>query len=364
MEQYLHLFGTKAEHDAVYNGQEYGEPWTALIDATDEVTYNKPKPKAGDIIYYDGTALKSTSKDEWNSSLGTPVAVVVIPASHMPDGKCRGMSLCNMSYKTPQTGTLGTGNDNAATNGTNLFWGVKGTHVDGLTNYTTIKTTGGTNMNGYFPSDLYKGMTQITIIGDGTYDMTTQDNTDDTETAWWRTISKQYTHVVSDSELVISPYTSDGSQNPAYITAGQALADMDGKANTEVLVNLSAIKDTYSSGAFANNTANYPAAFACHLFSTIGTSQGDWYLPAIGELGYLYTRAKKINESLDALGSSAVQFGDYTKDCDSLGYWCWSSTENDTIHAWELNSLGSVAYSDKSNVYGDVRVRAFAAFNI
>lgn len=334
MEQYLHLFGTKEEHDAVYNGQGYGEPWTALIDATDEVTYNKfidYKNTPGSIIYHDGNKLKFTSKEKWDSSLGTPVAVVVIPASHMSDGKCRGMSLCNMSYKTPQTGTLGTGNNNAATNGTNLMWGVYGTDVDSMTNYTAVKTTSGTNNTGYLPSDLFDG---------------------------------GYYSGASDMEKCVSPYNDDGSQNPEYLTAGQALADMDGKANTEVLVSLSAIKDTYSSGAFANDAANYPAAFACHLFSTLGTVQSQWYLPSIGELGYLYTKVKTINESLSALGNSSVRFGDLTTDITSLGYWCWSSSEYNTNTAWSLFLNGSVNTNDKNPNNSTIRVRAFAAFDI
>lgn len=317
--------------------------------------------KVGDIIYHDGKKLKFTSNEKWDSSLGTPVAVVVIPVSHMPDGKCRGMSLCNMSYVTPQTGTLGTGNGNAETNGTNLMWG-KTEDVDGLTNYPTVKTTGGTNGYGYFPSDLYKGMAKITFADDDTYDMTTQNSTDDKEAAWWRKIGDE-DYTTGDEELVISPYASDGSQNPAYLTAGQALADMDGKKNTEVLVNLSAIKGTYSGGAFENIEANYPAAFACHLFSTVGTGQGDWYLPAIGELGYLYTRIKRINESLAALGTSAVQLGDLTNDGSSLGSWCWSSSEYDTNGVWALGCSGDVDYDGKDNDVNFVRARAFTAFD-
>lgn len=337
-ENYLHLFEEKAAHDAVYNGEGYSEPWTALIEATGEVTYNKVavdyKNIVGSIIYAESNGtLKATSKDEWNSSLGTPVAVVVIPASHMSDGKCRGMSLCNMSYVTPQTGTLGTGNDNAVTNGTNLMWGPHGTDVAGLTNYTGVKTIDEMNDGmGFIPSDMF----------DGGYDSG-----------------------AIDELKCVSPYNDDGSQNPAYLTAGQAFADMDGKANTEVLVNLSAIKDTYSSDSFENIEVNYPAAFACHLFSTLGTEQDRWYLPAIGELGYLYTRVKKINESLAALGTSAVQVGTELNDPSSLGNFCWSSSEYSTDLAWRIAGISAnVGGNPRGNGNVDSRVRAFAAFDI
>lgn len=336
--KYLHKYNTKAAHDAVYNGSDYQEPWVAYINATDEVTYNKfidYKNIPGSIIYYDGNKLKATSKENWDSSLGTPVAVVVIPASHMSDGKCRGMSLCNMSYVTPQTGTLvtvGIGSHNAETYGTDLMWGVNSTDVAGLTNYDTIKTIVGTNkQQGYLPSDLFEG---------------------------------GYCSEAPDDQKCVSPYNDDGSQNSVYLTAGYVLADMNGSRNTQVLVNLSAIKNTYSSGAFENIEANYPAAFACHLFSTQGTSQGDWYLPALGELGYLYTRIKRINESLAALGTSAVQFGDSTNDTFSLGDSCLSSSEYAT-NAWVLFEDGAMCYDGKRFLHDSMkRTRAFAAFDI
>ena len=332
---YLHLFENRTAHDTVYNGGGYKEPWSAYIKDDKLVTYNKGigyKNIVGSIIYAESNGtLKATSKEKWNSSLGTPVAVVVIPASHMSDGKCRGVSLCNMSYKTPQTGTLGIVDTDAETNGTNLVWGARRTDVDGLTNYTSVKTIDGTNSSGYFPSDLFDG---------------------------------DYGSGATDATKCVSPYNDDGSQNPAYLTAGQVLADMDGKVNTEVLVNLSAIKDTYSDGSFENIEANYPAAFACHLFSTQGTSQGDWYLPAVGELGYLCTRVKKINESLAALGTSAVQVGTELNDSFSFGGFCWSSSEHSTDIAWYIAARVDVGANYKHYGGYPIRVRAFAAFDI
>ena len=321
MEQYLHLFETKAAHDAVYNGEGYNEPWVGYITADTTVTYNKfidYKNTPGSIIYAksNGT-LKATSKEKWNSSLGTPIAVVVIPASHMPDGKCRGASLCNMSYVTPQTGTLD------KDNGTALLWGTQGLDVTQLTNYTSVQGLSKLEYFGYFPSDIYN---------DGYY----RDST----------------------PKLVSPYASDGSQNPAYLTAGQALADMDGKANTEVLVNMSAIKDTYTSGAFENIAMNYPAAFACHLFSTIGTEQGDWYLPSMGELVYIWVRGKAINESFAAIGNSgAVQVNQ-----DILS----SSTEYSGVYPWSVNTTMGTASTEnpKSTTTGSTQVKAFAAFDI
>lgn len=330
---YVHLFGTKAAHDAVYNGERYKEPWLGYITADTTVTYNKVidyKNIVGSIAYFDGSKVKFTSKEEWNSSLGTPIGVVVIPASHMTDGKCRVMSLCNMSHLTPSTGTLGVGNDNYETYGFDLMWGVSETDIAGLTNYTTVKTTSGTNEYGYLPSDLFGG---------------------------------GYYSDATDTLKCVSPYNSDGSKNTAYTTAGQVFADMDGKANTDVLVGLSRNEYVADTDSIANIQENYPAALACILFHTDGTVPGDWYLPTAGELGYVWARAKTINESIAELGtSSAVQIGTSMNDVSSLGTWCWSSSEGTTDETWFLDYKGSLARDLKGSYETGIRVRAFAAF--
>ena len=50
MKEYLHLFDTKANHDAVYNGNGYEEPWVGYIEATDDVSYNKPSWLFDDMV--------------------------------------------------------------------------------------------------------------------------------------------------------------------------------------------------------------------------------------------------------------------------------------------------------------------------
>lgn len=290
--------------------------------------------------------------------MGTPIGVVVIPQSHMEDGKCRVMSLANMSYKTPETGTLvGTSNADAQTAGANLRWGVRnsGADIAELTNYKKVVTVDGatTEGYGYLPSDWWVGKSEVVIPDDGPYTVNPISNSVDVETAW---------HGIDDwdSNMCPSPYLSDGSKNPLYFTAGQVLCDMNGKSNTNILVNLSAIK-TQTSGAFENIQANYPAAMACHMYHTSGTQQGDWYLPAMGELGYLYVRANKINETLTSLGSSAVAYGVPT-DRDVLGSCLWGSSEYSSNDSRSLTDSGDVYTYGKSRSSADSRVRAFAAF--
>ena len=143
-------------------------------------------------------------------------------------------------------------------------------------------------------------------------------------------------------------------------TSGQAMCDMDGASNTAVLVSKSAIS-SQTSGSFENIQANYPAAMACHMYHTVGTSQGDWYLPAMGELGYLYVRAKKINETLTALGENAVNYG-LPSTWDKFGSWLWSSSEYSSNGSRYLGYLGAVYGLTKDSYDSYCRVRALSAF--
>ena len=338
--EYLKLFETHQGYEDFVSGGTMVRPNVSHCVSENEVHYNpipSPKDIVGSVAYYDGSSVKFALKDDYTSAMGTPIGVVVIPKSHMEDGKCRIMSLANMSYKTPETGTLvGTNNSTA---GANLMWGVINNDIAELTNYDKVVTINGatTAGYGYLPSDYYIG-TEGAV-----------NNEADIDTAWG-----------TGTPQSPSPYLSDGSKNPLYFTAGQALCDMNGKFNTNAIVNLSAIK-TQTSGAFENIQANYPAAMACHMYHTSGTQQGDWYLPAMGELGYLYVRAKKINETLTSLGSSAVGYG-LPDTLSLLGSWLWSSSERNGYESRGLLSSGYMSYEIKSRNDNTRRVRAFTAF--
>ena len=49
------------------------------------------------------------------------------------------------------------------------------------------------------------------------------------------------------------------------------------------------------------NSGYYPAACCCWRYHTLGTNQGDWYLPALGELGYYFVTLKKIQNTIQYL---------------------------------------------------------------
>ena len=103
--------------------------------------------------------------------------------------------------------------------------------------------------------------------------------------------------------------------------------------------------------------ADYPAASCCDMFYTEGTYQGDWYLPACGELGYIMPSFNKINNIIDKMrtvydSSIGVELG------TDNAY--WSSMEYNNFNARRVSTLnGYVSHGSK---YNDYCVRAFLRF--
>ncbi len=142
--------------------------------------------------------------------------------------------------------------------------------------------------------------------------------------------------VVKDNALVLSQkasstmYWSDAYTDTSltnYSSSTDAKTDFNGKSNTAVIV-----------AAHPSETSSNNAAIYCNTYSTAGTSAGDWYLPAAGELySYVYGNYSTINPI--AITLSWDYFG---------GYYFWSSSEISGGLAWAvLFSGGSMDHSGK-----------------
>ena len=252
--------------------------------------------------------------------------MVVVPGLHdvYGDGSCGVMSLKPMSCDTPSTG---------GTSEQSMWWGGYGTNISGVPDLDQVPT--GNTSNGiptgqtssaYLPSDKFSG-TQCAH---------------DTDVSYYNT---SYTPIPS-------PYLTDGSRNPGYYqtsspsSTGNALADFDGIGNTEKIITQRGAKDYNSWKPGRTTRADYPAASCCDMFHTEGTSQGDWYLPACGELGYIMPPFNKINDAIDkmrtAYGSSVGV------ELDTYGY--WSSTEYSSTYArYVYTNKGNVVDGHKSS---------------
>ena len=171
-------------------------------------------------------------------------------------------------------------------------------------------TTTGSNTNGYLPSDKFTGATSYV------------DST-----------AKYYGPTVSN--MIPSPYLGD-KPNPAYYAPisgyNNALADFDGKGNTDVLVGLG---------------TSYTAANAARNYKAAGAEEIEWYLPAAGELGYMISRFNKIQDALAKVNVPQLE-----------SYYYWSSSECSTGSAYYVaTNNGNVKsdYKDDNNY-----VRPFA----
>ena len=302
-------------------GTDYVEPHVVLISTTDKVFYKQltppPPAQVGDIAYWDGSSVKTTPLSSWNSSLGTPVGVVMIGSGFAPDGRTRIISLTNMSYNgdeyIPWDYEGGIDIDSPAPN----FDYVPTTDNAG-------STTIGYSGYGYLPSD------SDSFNGDISYV--------DEKTKYYTTIDE----IMEYGEGIIpSPYLGD-APNPAYyqeIEGGNALSDFNGLSNTQTLVNAG---------------KRYNASHACWNYKDAANSNLQWYLPTMGELGYSMPRFKQINESIQAVGGVPVEENVF-----------WSSSEmyRDNFGlseycAWTLDY--SNGYVNLNNKYGYNLVRSVA----
>ena len=289
---------------------------------------------AGDAVLYDETndklvIIDNTKLEDYTEGY-TPIGVVVVPGIHnvYGDGSCGVMSLKPMNCDTPSTG---------GTSDENMYWGVYGTNISGLPDLDQVPI--GNTSNGiptgqtsyaYLPSDKFSG-TQCAHDTDAYY------------------ISSPY---------IPSPYLTDGSRNPGYYqtsspsSPSNALADFDGIGNTAKIITQRGTKDYNSWTPGRTTAADYPAASCCDMFYTEGTSQGDWYLPACGELGYIIPLFNKINEAIDkmrtAYGSSVgVELNTRNN--------YWSSTEFSNNDARRVNTNYGYVYSNNKNYSNYVR---------
>ena len=248
-----------------------------LLKTTSGGGVDPSKSAPCDLCFYDRTtdSLIIVAFDAWNSltypsSRYVPIGVVVVPGIHdvYGDGSCGVMSLKAMSCVSPDSGS---------TSYQEMYWGGYGDDIS-LPNLTQVPTGNtsngiptGSKSSACLPSDQF--------IASG--DVQCAHDTD----AYYR---------YSSNTPIPSPYLTDGSRNPGYYqtsspsSSSNALADFDGIGNSQVLWDLATSQsDWKTASSITNNSSSgyYPPACCCWRYHTEGTSQGDWYLPACGELG-------------------------------------------------------------------------------
>lgn len=116
--------------------------------------------------------------------------------------------------------------------------------------------------------------------------------------------------------------------NSYYNTMARGEQIYGGKMNTSIIVAVHTAK-----GDFDNH-----AALVCANYT--GEGYSDWYLPSRYELFLIYLNRFAINTTLTAHGGITLSSAYY-----------WSSTEDDSSHAWRQHFVGPTWWSDpKSNL--------------
>ena len=312
--KYLKYFEQASAYEAYKNGSDYILPNVSYVEGDNTVHYHPvpppPAPGAGAIVYKSGSDLLTVDYTLWDSSMGTPVGVLVIPEGFTPDGKARMLSL-----------NWASSSSTSSTSAKAMKW--SNVKVDtSLTNHNRVPTTDntgstttGSNKYGYLPSDQLTGATSY-VDSTAKY----SDN--------------------STSNLIPSPYLGD-KPNPAYYVEisgyNNALADFDGKGNTDVLVALG---------------SDYIAANAARNYKAAGAEEVEWYLPATGELGYMIVRFNKIQAALTKVNAPQL---------DDIGNY-WSSSEYSSGYVYDVSMNNGYVYNDNSkNNYHCVRPFALLA---
>ena len=288
--------------------------------AADYCFYDKANDKL--IIVKGDTDLSNYPIDNY-----TPIGVVVVPGIHnvYGDGSCGVISLKEMDQNSPDSGS---------TSYQSMYWGGYGDDIS-LPNLNQVPT--GNTSNGiptgqtsyaYLPSDKFSGLQCA----------------HDTDVSYYNT-----------SDLPIpSPYLTDGSRNPGYYqttspsSSNNALADFDGIGNSQVLWDLATSQGDWRAASYITNnngSGYYPAACCCWRYHTEGTSKGDWYLPACGELDYIMPTFNKINE---AIRNMQTAYGSSVGVKLSNNSYYWSSTKYSSDSTRLVNNGdGVVSYGNK-----------------
>lgn len=270
----LKKYNTIEEWETAKSGLVY--PSVGLVE-DGRVVYKKRPISVGDVAYYNGTDVKTVPYSKYDSSLGTPIGVVVVPEGFATDGKVRIVAL------------------NDANSGNTTMWGSQ-TYYD-IPKINNIATTDNISYDiqlsygGKLPSDKFDG-------------------------------------VVSYVDP-ISKYTSDAN----WSTYGYIPSPYLNGVRNEYLTSKSSVSGGNAAAEFSDITSidrllnkGITAARVAHGYSD-GVTSTTWFLPQVGELLYIMPRFNVINETINLLGGVAIQ--------SSASYWSATQKSNDV---WVLNT--------------------------
>lgn len=344
--EYLNIFEAETNYNSVSPTMTL--PGVSLITEGNKVRYNPIFRFNPRYLYSDLSTSKTLDDNK------RVIGIEVVPAHHTPNRKARFMSIKNMSYTNPETGTITVGNISSNT-GCGIPWGTSD-ETPGYIAYPKPLDleTGGLSSTGegsFIPADTNENLGIINYPYEP-------------EGRYWGggDISK----------LLAYPYNREGKRNSLFVQAGTwTEGKMDGKTNTKNLI-LKLSGDAWKTGDINLNLdeTNFPAAISCYRFNAgVSELSGKWYLPSADELAYLWANIGIINTKLSAIkvADEAVCVGmglstvyPYYGDTTGLGATILSSTTSDNSHFWWLSAFGEMSNgAAKNGTDNSTRVRAF-----
>ena len=316
-----------------------GFPHVISVKETERIACNfKIKEKsnyaAGDIVLWDGEKKVVADSNGFSLPVSgyTPIGIIVIPPSHMDDGQVRMMATRWMSCDDPENGSL-----TAST----MVWGTN-TDLTGLTNFTQVPVIARYDDEGQGgvtaltePQEIYTSHTYAFLPSDYP-GWTGETNPEDDGTRWkqsntyWRQNETGGTVLDANNYYAPSPYAKDGTWNPLYRATSYSggsinnpLSYFNGGYQSYVILKARGEKDYSSWKPDSETPEDFPAASCCDMYHTVGTAQGDWYLPSQAELGYVVARLNDINSAMTKVnGMQALP-----------SFWAWSSSEGSSSYA-------------------------------
>ena len=115
-----------------------------------------------------------------------------------------------------------------------------------------------------------------------------------------------------------------------YTSTSSIKNDWAGKSNTNIVLNYC-----------KTNSLDCSAFEYVNTYKTDGTKAGDWYLPAAGELNYIYENMAVLNNTLSSIGRTQL-----VKDSKY-----WSSSEYNDSFAWYQDFYNGRFIYDPSDYY-------------
>ena len=352
--KHLKYFDNKQDYTSFFSPSDFIRPNVSFTEDSDITYFNpviKPWDIAGSVVLYDNVNNKQVfvyqeklTADKYPSSRYTPIGVVVIPKFHDVYGtnQCGVMSINGMDNETPNTGNM-----NKASEQPCGSWSGKNLLVEDLPTWTQVPLLGkysSSNTLMYIESNTcYMPMPGLTgfkpSAGYGS----------DTNVGY------------QSSPGTPSPYLENGDRNPIYYCndgrmltdkdtstkvalESNVLSDFNGKENTEIILTHATGQSDWRTASTIKSyqSAGYYVAACCTWrYYTKGTQQGDWYLPAMGELGYMLARYSVIEDSLEKI-QSIYNYGNVFGSSTSYRY--LSSSQRDAENVWTVTGWRGIAY--------------------